>query len=214
MSPMTRRAALEAILDLIGDFDFVVSTTGYTSRELYAIQQERREQGSGRPVGGELYMVGSMGHALSIAQGVALAQPQRRVWCIDGDGALLMHMGSLASTAGLGIRNLVHVLLNNSCHESVGGQRTAAPEDPKTPKGSYFSQLALTAGYSHVYSAGNHDELQKLNLLTAENDQGSTFLELTTRVDSAINKNLPRPTETMAQFKDATCNFLQSFTGQ
>ena len=213
-SPMTRRAALEAILDLVGDSDFVVSTTGYTSRELYAIQQERREKGSGRPVGGELYMVGSMGHALSIAQGVALAQPERRVWCIDGDGALLMHMGSLAATAGLGMRNLVHVLLNNSCHESVGGQRTAAPEDPNTPKGSYFSQLALTAGYSHVYSAGNHDELQKLNFITTENDQGSTFLEITTRVDPATNKNLPRPNETMTQFKDAACTFLRSFTAQ
>ena len=207
MSPMTRRAALEAILDLIGDFDFVVSTTGYTSRELYAIQQQSANRVLDVRLG-ENFTVGSMGHALSIAQGVALAQPERRVWCIDGDGALLMHMGSLASTAGLGIRNLVHVLLNNSCHESVGGQRTAAPEDPKTPKGSYFSQLALTAGYSHVYSAGNHDELQKLNLLTAENDQGSTFLELTTRVDSAINKNLPRPTETMTQFRDATCFFV------
>jgi len=82
-----------------------------------------------------------------IAHGLALAQPEGRVWCVDGDGALVMHIGSLASTAGLGMRNLVHVLLNNSCHESVGGQRTAArsPEDSQ----GILLLLALTTGYSH-----------------------------------------------------------------
>lgn len=212
--PMTRRAALEAILDVVGDSDFVVSTTGYTSRELYGIQQQRRTQNAARPFGGELYMVGSMGHALSIAHGVALAQPERRVWCIDGDGALLMHMGSMASTATLNTRNIVHVLLNNSCHESVGGQRTAAPRESDTSDGSYFSRLALAAGYSQVYNAGNNDALQKLNFLSKENNQGSTFLEITTRVDLEANKSLPRPKETLTQFKDAACQFLRSSTEQ
>ena len=135
---LTRREALENILDLVGDSDdFIISTTGYTSRELYAIR-EKRCKDSKRPVGGELFMVGSMGHALSIAQGVALAQPQRRIWCIDGDGGLLMHMGGLVSTASLGVNNLVHVVLNNSCHESVGGQRTAASQAPDVPDGPFF----------------------------------------------------------------------------
>ena len=208
--PMTRRDALEAIIDLIGDSnDFIVSTTGYTSRELYAIQQQRREENDARPFGGELYMVGSMGHALSIAQGIALAQPTRRVWCIDGDGALLMHMGSLVSTAGLGTQNIVHVLLNNSCHESVGGQRTAASKDGDGSKESSFSQLALAAGYSHVYSAGSRDALQKLNFLAEKEKEGSSFLELATRVDNASNKALPRPKETLTEFKNAACDFLQ-----
>ena len=137
-SGASTREALEEVLDLVGNSDdFIISTTGYTSRELYAIREERRKD-SQRPAGGELYMVGSMGHALSIAQGVALAQPQRRVWCIDGDGGLLMHMGSLVSTAGLGANNLVHVVLNNSCHESVGGQRTAASQAPNALKGPFF----------------------------------------------------------------------------
>lgn len=212
---MTRRAALEEVLDLIGDSDdFIISTTGYTSRELYAIREQRRKQAQAPganscSVGGQLYMVGSMGHALSIAQGVALAQPQRRVWCIDGDGALLMHMGSLVSTAGLATNNLVHVLLNNACHESVGGQRTAASQAPEISKGTFFPALALAAGYVHVYSAESHDELRKLNLLTERINQGSTFLEIKTRIDNALNKHLPRPKETLAQFRDAAYSFLQ-----
>ncbi len=206
---MTRRDALDAILDLVRDSDFIVSTTGYTSRELYAIQKQRREQDPARQCGGELYMVGSMGHALSIAQGIALAQPARRVWCIDGDGALLMHMGSLVSTAGLATQNLVHVLLNNSCHESVGGQRTAVSREPDVLGKSYFPKIAQAVGYSHVYSASNRVELQKLNFLTDKENEGSIFLEITTRVDLATNKGLPRPKESLAQFKNAACNFLQ-----
>ena len=135
--------------------------------------------------------------------------PKRRIWCIDGDGALLMHMGSLVSTAGLGTQNIVHVLLNNSCHESVGGQRTAASKDGDGSKESSFSQLALAAGYSRVYSAGSRDALQKLNFLAEKEEEGSSFLELATRVDNASNKGLPRPKETLAEFKNAACDFLQ-----
>ena len=209
---LTRREALEEILDLIGNSnDFIISTTGYTSRELYAIRAERRTD-SQRPVGGELYMVGSMGHALSIAQGIALAQPQRRVWCIDGDGSLLMHMGGLVSTAGLGINNLVHVVLNNSCHESVGGQRTAVSQAPQAPNGAFFPALALAAGYSNVFSARSSVEVRQLNMFADNSTKGSTFLEITTRVDSALNKQLPRPKETLAHFRDAVYGFLQSKT--
>ena len=120
-----------------------------------------------------------------------------------------MHMGSLVSTAGLGTQNIVHVLLNNSCHESVGGQHTAAFKDCDVPKESYFSQIALAAGYSHVYSAGSRDALQKLNFLAEKEKEGSSFLELATRVDNASNKGLPRPKETLAEFKNAVCDFLQ-----
>ena len=210
---MTRREALEKVLDLVDDSDFIVTTTGYTSRELYAIQTRRREQSSEksvRPTGGQLYMVGSMGHALSIAQGIALAQPQRRVWCIDGDGALQMHMGSLVSTASLGTSNLVHVLLNNSCHESVGGQRTAASQDEEASKnGSIFSELARAANYSQVFSVENREGLQELGGFTKEEKAGSTFVEIITCVDETLNKGLPRPKETLMQFKEATCSFLQ-----
>ena len=208
-APLTRRTALTEILNLVGDSnDFIISTTGYTSRELYSIREQKQKE-SQRPLGGELYMVGSMGHALSIAQGVALAQPHRRVWCIDGDGSLLMHMGSLVSTASLSMKNLVHVVLNNSCHESVGGQRTAASQSTEAPKGPFFPALALAAGYSRVFGARNVDELHEIKLLSGENNQGSTFLEIMTGIDFTLNKQLPRPRETLAQFRDATYAFLQ-----
>ena len=210
---MTRREALEGVLDLVDDSDFIVTTTGYTSRELYAVQTQRREQSSEksvRPTGGQLYMVGSMGHALSIAQGIALAQPKRRVWCIDGDGALQMHMGSLVSTVSLGTSNLVHVLLNNSCHESVGGQRTAASQHEGSNQGSLFPDLARAANYSRVFSVDTPEALQELANVTRKEEAGSTFIEIITCIDETLNKGLPRPKETLLQFKEATCAFLQN----
>jgi len=166
-----------------------------------------------RAAGGEFYMVGSMGHALSIAQGVALAQPKRRVWCIDGDGAQLMHMGSLVSTRALRLDNLVHVLLNNSCHESVGGQRTAATQHIGIGSDAChvdFCQIARAAGYSHVLRATTSAELCGFNLSDHSMHQGSMFLELVTCVDPAANKKLGRPTDVfMANLKGAACAFLQ-----
>ena len=119
-------------------------------------------------------------------------------------------MGSLVSTAGLGTQNIVHVLLNNSCHESVGGQRTAASKNRDGSMGPSFVQVALAAGYSRVHSADSRDALQKLNFLAEKEKEGSSFLEITTRVDNASNKGLPRPKETLAEFKNAACDFLQS----
>ena len=226
---LSRRAALEAIMDLVWESDdFVVSTTGYTSRELFRIREEREQRARDactevkpRAAGGELYMVGSMGHALSIAQGVALAQPTRRVWCIDGDGAQLMHMGSLVSTHALRLDNLVHVLLNNSCHESVGGQPTAATQGC-TANGTVecaglvdFSGLASAAGYENTFRATTHAELKGLQRMLAASRQpsagaGALFVELVTSVDSVANKHLGRPKQSLAAFKDATCDFLRS----
>ena len=166
-------------------------------------------------------MVGSMGHALSIAQGVALAQPTRRVWCIDGDGAQLMHMGSLVSTHALGLDNLVHVLLNNSCHESVGGQPTAASQGC-TGTGTMgcaghvdFPGLASAAGYGRSFRATTCAELLGLQRMLASTRQpsalaGAVFVELVTSIDSVANKHLGRPKQSLAAFKDATCAFLRS----
>lgn len=151
-----------------------------------------------------------MGHALSIAQGVALAQPSRRVWCIDGDGALLMHMGSLTSTAGLSLHNLVHVVLNNACHESVGGQLTCASQArERETRASIFGDSARAAGYANVYHVSNEKEMTDFAGIIASTT-GSTFVEITTGTDSALNKRLPRPTETLAQLKTDACHFLQA----
>ena len=201
---LSRATAMAGVMSMVeNNNDFVVSTTGYTSRELYSMQRGKVDR-----VGGDFYMVGSMGHALSIAQGVALAQPQRRVWCIDGDGALLMQMGSLVATSGLALNNLVHVVLNNSCHESVGGQCTAASQARGGPQPACsFVDLAKGAGYVNVYRASTEEELANLTGII-KTTAGSFFLEISTCADPAQNKALPRPEETLIEFKKNSSVFL------
>jgi len=131
----TRESAIAAVAAAMRPDDAVVATTGYASRELYELREQQRSDlrtllpGAARdPHASDFLTVGSMGHAISIAQGIALAQPHRTVWCIDGDGASLMHLGSMAASAPLGLSGLRHVLLNNGRHDSVGGQPTVGTQ--------------------------------------------------------------------------------------
>ena len=119
ISDLRREAAIEAILKMLGDDAVVVSTTGMISREVYETR-ERLGQGHSR----DFHVVGSMGHALMVALGIAKSRPDRQVVCIDGDGASIMHMGNMAIAAQSGCRNLAHIVLNNAAHDSVGGQPT------------------------------------------------------------------------------------------
>ncbi|OUO90682.1 phosphonopyruvate decarboxylase [Gordonibacter sp. An230] len=118
-APLTREAMLELLLDSIGSDDIVVATTGKTSRELFEAR-ERRGQGHAR----DFLTVGGMGHTCSIALGMALGS-DRTVWCVDGDGSFLMHMGSLAVAGAMAPDTLKYVLNDNGAHESVGGFPTA-----------------------------------------------------------------------------------------
>ena len=114
-----REAAIEDILKALPDDAVVVSTTGMISREVY---ETRLRLGQGHE--NDFLTVGSMGHASQIALGIAMAKPQRKVFCLDGDGAIIMQMGNLAIVGQSPCANLVHVVLNNSAHDSVGGQPT------------------------------------------------------------------------------------------
>lgn len=213
---LSRYEAISGILNLIVDpTDFVVSTTGYTSRELYGIRkaQEEATKTSSDAFNGNFYMVGSMGHALSIAQGIALAQPFRRVWCIDGDGSALMHMGSLSSTQGLKIKNLVHVVLNNSCHESVGGQKTAVSQTSKQNEFVFnFADIARGLGYCEVRTAHTKEEIQDLHTIVNTKKQ-STFIEIITGLNPEHNKRLPRPKESLSQLRYSATQFLSADKG-
>ena len=119
IAALPRERAIEDVLKSIPDDAVVVSTTGMISREVYETRV-RMGQGHGR----DFLTVGSMGHALMIALGIARERPDRRVFCLDGDGASIMHMGNMAIAAQSGCANLTHIVFNNAAHDSVGGQPT------------------------------------------------------------------------------------------
>lgn len=146
---VTREQAVGLIARMAGERDIFVSTTGKLSRELFEIRQ-----GLGQGHARDFLTVGSMGHASMIALGIALAKPERRVWCLDGDGAALMHMGHLGVIAKKAPRNLIHVIMNNGAHETVGGMPVAegvmrfAPlaRDARLPCGVHRRYPARPAG--------------------------------------------------------------------
>lgn len=192
-NPMTREEAIGYILAASGA-DMVVSTTGKASREVYELR-ERRGQGHGR----DFLTVGSMGHSSSIALGIALQRPEQRVWCLDGDGGALMHLGAMALIGASGPANLIHIVLNNGAHESVGGMPTVA--------GSLdLPALAKACGYPRAVSLDGPEALA-LELETAKTANQLAFLEVKCALGS--RDDLGRPTTTPQENKAAFMNNLE-----
>lgn len=190
---MNRESAIKTIVQSLQDTDLVVSTTGMASRELYEIRAENA-QGHNN----DFLTVGSMGHTASIALGLALAQPTRKVLCIDGDGSLLMHMGALAIVGKSSAENLIHVTINNGAHDSVGGQPTLGFEID-------LSKIADGAGYKSVCSIDTQEELQAA-LATARESAGPSFIEV--RVNKGSRENLGRPKTSPIENKNALMSQL------
>ncbi|XP_037091486.1 phosphonopyruvate decarboxylase-like [Pollicipes pollicipes] len=195
-SPLSREAALQLLADGLHDRDVLVSTTGMASRELFEYRVAR-EQGHER----DFLTVGSMGHASSIALGIALQKPARQVVCLDGDGALLMHMGSLAIVGQRQPRNFKHVVLNNGAHDSVGGQPTAAAD----PASLDIAQVALACGYRQTMRAETGPELAAAVCQLRAAD-GPVLLEV--RVAAGARDNLGRPSRSPVQNKADLMQFL------
>jgi phosphonopyruvate decarboxylase len=176
-SSLKREEALGHLLTLAGPDDLVVSTTGKTSREVYELRLRRGEAQR------DFLTVGCMGHTASIALGVALGNPKRRVICLDGDGSMLMHLGALPIIGDLQPANLVHVLLNNAAHESVGGQPTVAGNVD-------FAALSKASGYRAYQVAANANELKsRWHQLTAQ--PGPVLLEV--KISTGSREDLGRP---------------------
>ena len=175
---MVREEAIRRIAAAAGD-DMIVSTTGKASRELFEIR-ETLGQGHGK----DLLIVGAMGHSSSIALGIALQKPERRIWCLDGDGAALMHMGALAVIGANRPQNLVHILLNNQAHETVGGM-------PTVSKSVDWVGLARACGYDTAVAADTYAELEEL-LQLAKAQQRLILIEV--RCALGARENLGRPT--------------------
>jgi len=176
---MSREESLEIILNNLPEKSIIVSTTGKTSREIFEIREKR-----GQSHQQDFLTVGSMGHCSSIAIGIALAKPHREVVCIDGDGALLMHLGSLTTIASMKPKNFRHILINNEVHESVGGQGTAA-------KKVDLSAIVNAVGASKIFKVETSTEL-KSNIRDFISCVGPSFLEVKIRPGS--REDLGRPT--------------------
>ena len=189
--PMSREEAIQTVAAALGDKDVIVSTTGMISRELFEYRTAMNE-GHER----DFLTVGSMGHASQIALGIALAKQDRRVWCFDGDGASIMHMGSMAIVASKQPKNYIHVVFNNGAHDSVGGQPTVGLKID-------LPAIAKAVGYKTVISVSTKEELEK----ELSNLEGSTFVEV--KVKKGNRKDLGRPTTTPIQNKEALMDFLK-----
>ena len=185
---LTRERALELLLDATGDAP-IVSTTGKASRELYELRARRGEDHRR-----DFLTVGSMGHASSIALGIALQRPDERVFVVDGDGAALMHLGALAVIGQAQPKNLVHVLIDNEAHESVGGFPTAA-------KNVDFCAVAKACGYAAAWGAEDEASLQHV-LEQSDGTAGPILLVIRSAIGARADLGRPKeaPRENKAAF--------------
>lgn len=191
---MSREEAILKVASNIEDTACIVATTGMISRELFEARTAWN-QGHER----DFLTVGSMGHASQIALGIALQKPERKVYCFDGDGSCLMHMGNMAITASLKCRNYVHVVFNNGAHDSVGGQPTVGLKMD-------LCGVAKAVGYRTTYSV---DTLEQLDAILHEIKSVEGPILLQVCVKKGNRTDLGRPTTTPIQNKEALMEFLK-----
>ena len=192
LSSLRREDALKTILSLADSSDLIVSSTGKISREVFEIRAARKQKQR------DFLTVGGMGHTSSIALGVAIGRPGRRVICLDGDGSVLMHLGAMAINGHLKPANFFHIVLNNAAHESVGGQPTVAGHID-------FSNLSSSLGYSTYFSVSGVDDL-KDKWAIAANSVGPVLIEV--RIAMGSRPNLGRPTSSPEENKQSFMNYL------
>lgn len=191
---LSREIAIQRVVDSMDRGSVVVSTTGMISRELFEYREQKKQ-----PHKSDFLTVGSMGHASQIALGIALNKKKQKVYCFDGDGAALMHLGSMAVIGDMKPQNFVHVLFNNGAHDSVGGQPTVGLRVD-------IPAIALACGYSNVFSIEKEVDLKKiLDKLNADLD-GPVFIEI--KVGKGARKDIGRPTITPIENKEAFMMFL------
>ena len=190
---MKREDALREIVKGTGE-DILVSTTGKASRELFEIREQ-----NGQSHQYDFLTVGSMGHSSSIALGIALARRDKKVWCIDGDGAMLMHMGAMAVIGANAPGNFVHILINNEAHETVGGMPTAAGRID-------FAKIAEGCGYQRMLKASTPEEV----VWAVEEAKGAeelTFIEI--KAALGARGDLGRPTTTAEENKKSFMQYIK-----
>lgn len=190
---MIREDIIRHIAKASGE-DPIVSTTGKPSRELF---ETRTANGQSHKY--DFLTVGSMGHASSIALGVAINKPDRRIWCVDGDGAVLMHMGSMAVLGANAPKNMIHIVINNGAHETVGGMPTVASKID-------FVAIAKACGYPHAVCVDDFDSLDR-ELEAAKARDELSFIEV--KCSIGARDDLGRPTTTALENKQNFMEFLK-----
>ena len=191
---MVREEIIQHIVKASGE-DPIVSTTGKASRELF---ETRVANGQSHKY--DFLTVGSMGHSSSIALGVAINKPQTRVWCVDGDGAVLMHMGSMAVLGANKPKNMIHVVINNGAHETVGGMPTVAGNID-------LVAVAKACGYPYAASVDTFEKLDS-ELEAAKKRGCLSFIEV--KCSIGAREDLGRPTTTALENKQNFMDYLQT----
>lgn len=190
---MKREEVISDIVDIAGE-GVIVSTTGKASRELFEIREK-----NGQNHKHDFLTVGSMGHSSSIAMEIALQKPDKKIWCIDGDGAVIMHMGAMAVIGKSKPDNLIHIVINNEAHETVGGMPTAANVID-------FAEIAKACGYCRTACVEGQQELRQ-ELLKAKERQELSFIEVKCAIGA--REDLGRPTIPAVENKRNFMKFLK-----
>lgn len=191
---ISRECAITEVVANLTEKDFVVSTTGMASRELFEIREQNNQGHSN-----DFLTVGAMGHTSSIALGLAMSRTNSNIVCLDGDGSLLMHMGSLPIIGAIAPRNLTHIVINNGAHDSVGGQ-------PTVGFSTELCNIASASGYANAYSTSSKKEIKEA-LHKAKTTDGLSFIEIV--VEKGSRKDLGRPTTSPLENKSALMRALQ-----
>ncbi|SDI90051.1 phosphonopyruvate decarboxylase [Lachnospiraceae bacterium G41] len=191
---MIREEIIKHIVDASGE-DPIVSTTGKASRELFETRVANKQSHKY-----DFLTVGSMGHSSSIALGVAINKPEQRIWCIDGDGAVLMHMGSMAVIGSNKPNNLMHVVINNGAHETVGGMPTVASNID-------LVGVAKVCGYPYAVSVNSFEDLDK-ELELAKRRNELSLIEV--KCSIGAREDLGRPTTTALENKQNFMDYLST----
>jgi phosphonopyruvate decarboxylase len=190
---MTREDAIKTIVDNLDGSEAIISTTGKSSRELFEYREE-----SGQGHSKDFLTVGSMGCSASIANSIALQKPGKQIFVFDGDGSVIMQMGSLATIGHYKPKNLYHIIFDNNAHESTGGQPTVSDT-------VNFEQIALACGYKAAKTAETKFDLEK-TIKKMKSSEGPQMLII--KVNKGARKDLGRPTTTPIENKQAFMEFL------